>query len=60
MGSRLHKRLPVEFVTTVLEAFNDHRMSEQQACDLLDVERGQLHRLRQRWLRGHRKGLPVA
>lgn len=57
MKSQLHKRLSLEFVSEVLEAFNEHRLSEEKACELLDIKRARLYRLRQRWLEclvGHR------
>jgi len=55
MGRRIHKRLPVEFVQEVLESFNQHRISEKEAMDLLRVKRSRLHQLRKRWLLKNRK-----
>jgi transposase InsO family protein len=54
-GKRVHKRLPVEFVKEVLEAFNSHKISEKEAMGLLGVRRSRLHQLRRRWLLSHRK-----
>jgi len=51
MGTQLHKRHCREFVMEVLEAFNDHRIGEEKACELLGVKRAQLYKLRKRWLR---------
>lgn len=51
MGEQIHKRLSKEFVGGVLEAFNDHRIGEQKACEILGLGRAQLYKLRRRWLR---------
>lgn len=50
MKSQLHKRLSLEFVKGVLEAFNEHQLGEEKACELLGIKRARLYRLRQRWL----------
>ncbi len=55
MRERIHKRLPVQFVQEVLESFNQHRISEREAMDLLGVNRSRLHQLRKRWLLSGRK-----
>lgn len=54
MGEQIHKRLAKQFVVDVLESFNEHRMSELQACELLGIERAWLHRLRRKWLKSGR------
>lgn len=51
MGQQLYQRLPQAFVEEVLEAFNDQRMTERQACELLGLKRARLYRIRQQWLR---------
>jgi len=51
MPNQLHKRLPREFIEGVLEAFNDHRIGEERACEALGIGRAQLYKLRRRWLR---------
>lgn len=51
MGHQLYRRLPQALVVEVLEAFNDHRMTEGQACALLGIKRARLYRLRREWLR---------
>ena len=51
MSRQLHKRLSKEFVESILEAFNDHRIAEEKACDLLGIKRAQLYKLRRRWLK---------
>ncbi len=51
MRERIHKRLPTEFVVQVLESFNNHRIPEKEAEKLLGIQRAQLYRLRQRWLK---------
>jgi transposase InsO family protein len=55
MRERIHKRLPVKFVEQVLESFNEHRISEKEAMDLLGVKRSRLHQLRRGWLLSSRK-----
>ena len=55
MRERIHKRLPVQFVEEVLDSFNQHRISEKEAMDLLGVKRSRLHQLRKRWLLKNRK-----
>ncbi|MBI5188007.1 MAG: hypothetical protein HZA07_02890 [Nitrospirae bacterium] len=56
MGSRLHKRLSVEFVQEVLEAFNEKRITEEIACELFGLKRARLYKLRRDWLRCQLKG----
>jgi hypothetical protein len=51
VGQQLYKRLPQAFVVDTLEAFNDHRMTERQACALLGLKRARLYQLRREWLR---------
>ena len=51
MPNQLRKRLPREFNEGVLEAFNDHRIGEERACETLGIGRAQLYKLRRRWLR---------
>jgi hypothetical protein len=60
MPIQLHKRLPREFIEGILEAFNDHRIGEDRACELLGIRRAQLHKLRRRWLRCVIGGHPFA
>jgi hypothetical protein len=55
MRQRFHKRLPVDFVKEVLEAFNSHRISEKEAMELLGVGRSRLHQLRRKWLLSGKK-----
>lgn len=55
MRERIHKRLPVEFVEEVLISFNQHRISEKEAMELLGVRRSRLHQIRKRWLLSNRK-----
>lgn len=50
MGTQLHKRHCKEFVMEVLEAFNEHRVDEKKACELLGIKRTQFYKLRKRWL----------
>jgi len=55
MRERIHKRLPVAFVEEVLDSFNQHRVSEKEAMDLLGVGRSRLHQIRKQWLTANRK-----
>jgi len=55
MMERIHKRLPLEFVKEVLNAFNSHKISEKEAMGLLGIKRSRLHQLRKRWLRSNKK-----
>ena len=50
MSPQLQKRLPKSFVEGILEAFNDHRISEEKAYEKLGVRRARLYKLRNRWL----------
>jgi len=56
MTQQLHKRLSQEVVEKVLEAFNEHQISEEQACQMLGLKRARLYRLRREWLRKASKG----
>ncbi|RLE02191.1 MAG: hypothetical protein DRJ11_07860 [Candidatus Aminicenantes bacterium] len=58
MGEQFHKRHTKEFVEGVLEAFNDHRLNEEKACELLGVPRTQLYKLRKMWLQAILAGKP--
>lgn len=58
MGIQLHKRLPKELVMEILEAFNEHRIGEERACELLGIKRTQLYKLRKRWLRSVMRNEP--
>lgn len=60
MGDQVHRRLPQEFVETVVAAFNEPRLSEPRACELLGLHRAQLYTLRKRWLRCQLQGPPFA
>lgn len=55
MNERIHKRLPVAFVEEVLDSFNQHRISEKEAIDLLGIKRSRLHQIRKQWLLRSRK-----
>ncbi len=50
MKKQLHKRMSKEGVVEILGAFNSHKLTEEQACGLLDVHRSHLYRLRGQWL----------
>mgnify|MGYP001055086873 FL=1 len=51
MTKQLAKREPQEWVEYVLKRFNDHLISEEEACMLLGVKRASLYKIRQRWLK---------
>lgn len=51
MTEQLGKREPQEWVEYVLERFNSHLISEEEACQLLQVKRASLYKIRQKWLR---------
>jgi hypothetical protein len=51
MSGQLHKRISKNFVKEILEAFNDHQISEEKACEMLGVRRSRLYDLRKCWLR---------
>jgi transposase InsO family protein len=59
MKERIHKRLPEDFVSMVLEAFNEGRICERDACELLGLKRTRLYGLRKRWLRCVIQGKPL-
>ena len=48
MSDQLHKRLTQEFVLGILEAFNDHRIAEDRACQVLGIGRAHLYKLSKR------------
>ena len=48
MGEQIHKRVSKEFVEGVLEAFNDHRIGEEKAREMLGWRRVQLYKLRKK------------
>jgi hypothetical protein len=50
MPKQLAKRATLEWVEYVLNQFNDHDLSEAEACQLLGIKRVQLYELRKRWL----------
>lgn len=49
MKNQLHKRMLREGVVKILKAFDSHKLTEKQACELLSVKRAWLYRLRERW-----------
>ncbi len=59
MGQQLYRRLPHAFVVEILEAFNEHRIAEAHACELLGLQRTRLYDLRRAWLR-HREAWELA
>ncbi len=56
MGKQIHRRLSKEFVEEVLEAFNERRVTEEVALELLGIKRTRLYVLRKRWLRSKMMG----
>lgn len=57
MTQQIAKRLTSQWVVQVLKQFNEHTISEQEACELLGIKRIQLYELRRRWLKANLKGL---
>jgi len=55
MVEQIHKRLSVEFVEELLEAFNGQRITERTVCELFGIKRTKLYELRKKWLRCQRR-----
>lgn len=55
MAEQLSKRATSQWVAQVLEQFNNHTITEDEACELLKVGHTQLYKLRKRWLRASLK-----
>jgi hypothetical protein len=51
MAQQLAKRATDKWVAQVLEMFNNHTITEKEACELLGVKRIQLYEHRKRWLK---------
>lgn len=51
MTKQLAKREPQEWVEYVLDRFNSHLISEEEACQFLQVKRASLYKIRERWLK---------
>lgn len=60
MTKQIAKRLTGQWVTQVLEQFNNHTIAEKEACELLELKRIQLYELRKRWLKAKLKGQPFS
>lgn len=58
MAEQLAKRLTSQWVMQVLEQFNNHTITEKEACELLNIKRIQLYEHRKRWLKAKLKGIP--
>ena len=58
MQEQLARRLTSQWVSQVLEQFNNHTITEKEACELLGIRRIQLYELRKRWLKANLKGEP--
>jgi len=56
MKEQLAKRLTIQWVAQVLEQFNQHSVTEREACQLLGIKRAQLYNLRKRWLKTISRG----
>jgi hypothetical protein len=50
MGKQLHKRLPKEFIADIVDRFEQGKISEEQARELLGIGHTQLYRLRKQWV----------
>ncbi len=51
MAEQLAKRATGQWVSQVLEQFNNRHLTEKEACDLLGIKRARLYKLRKQWLR---------
>jgi len=51
MSKQIAKRLTKPWVIQVLNQFNDHKITEKEACELLGLKRARLYKLRKAWLR---------
>jgi hypothetical protein len=58
MAEQLAKRTTEQWVIQVLEQFNNHTITEKEACELLGFKRARLYELRAAWLKATLKGLP--
>ena len=57
MAQQLAKRLTNKWAVQVFQQFNQHKLTEKEACELLDIKRAQLYLLRKQWLQKTSKGL---
>jgi hypothetical protein len=48
--------LPQALIEEILEAFNQHTLSETQACEMLGIKRARLYRLERHYLQARLKG----
>lgn len=53
MAEQLAKRATNQWVSQVLEQFNKHIITEQEACELLRLKRARLYEIRKQWLRAN-------
>ena len=51
MSKQLAKRASVEWADYVLNQFNEHLITEEEAYDLLQIKRAALYKLRKQWLK---------
>lgn len=58
MKNRIHKRLTTGYVEMILDAFNERRLTERQACRLLEINRSRFYELRKQWLVASIRNLP--
>jgi len=56
MEKQLAKRLTNQWVVQVLQQFNNHTITEKEACELLGIKHTQLYKVRKRWLKAGLKG----
>jgi hypothetical protein len=58
MAEQLVKRAGAKWIGYVLERFNNHQLTEEQACQFLKIRRSQLYDLRRRWLKARLSKTP--
>lgn len=51
MSKQIAKRLRKPRVIQVLSQFNEHKITEKEACELLGLKRARLYKLRRAWLK---------
>ena len=56
MTEQLAKRMTNQWISQVLQQFNERELSEKQACELLSIKRTQLYTLRKKWLKATLQG----
>lgn len=56
MAEQLAKRTTKQWVAQVLQQFNERKLTEKQACELLELKRARLYKLRKNLLKATLSG----